>query len=146
MTSKTIIIGLVALAFVAGSIMTGTMAEAKKEDKNKGNPFQAILDAIDDLQSQIVTIELTSDLGDTYITTETTTIIAGLGGNGVAQCDEGDVLLSGGYIFFGADLIVTADQPIPVGADGQGWQVGAVNPDTTDGTIIIKIICANTTP
>jgi len=142
MTQKTIIIGLVALAFVAGSIMTGTMAYAAPN----GQPFQAILDAIDDLQSQIVTIELTSDLGDTYITTETTTIIAGIGGNGVAQCDEGDVLLSGGYIFFGADLIVTADQPIPVGADGQGWQVGAVNPDTTDGTIIIKIICANTTP
>jgi len=33
-----------------------------------------------------------------------------------------------------------------VGVDGQGWQVGAVNPDNTDGTIIIKIICANTTP
>ncbi len=51
MTSKTIIAGLVIMAFVAGSIMTGTMAEAKKGDK--GEPFQAILDAIAALQLSV---------------------------------------------------------------------------------------------
>ncbi len=49
--NKTMTIGLVALAIVAGSIMTGTMAEAKKEDK--GNPFQAVLDAIAALQLSV---------------------------------------------------------------------------------------------
>ena len=49
--TKTITIGFVALAIVAGSIMTGTMAEAKKEDK--GNPFQVVLDAIAALQLSV---------------------------------------------------------------------------------------------
>ncbi len=53
MTNKTIMIGLVAVAFVVGSIMTGTMAEAKKEDKDKGNPFQVVLDAIAALQLSV---------------------------------------------------------------------------------------------
>jgi len=69
MTSKTILLGLVAVTFVAGSIMTGTMAEAKKDDK--GNPFQAVLDAIQNaitpVQSDITMIK--SDVGD--IKTET---------------------------------------------------------------------------
>ena len=38
--TKTITIGLVALAFVAGSIMTGTMADAAS--KSQGQPFQQI--------------------------------------------------------------------------------------------------------
>jgi hypothetical protein len=49
--TKTMTIGLVALAIVAGSIMTGTMAEAKKEDN--GNPFQVVLDAIAALQLSV---------------------------------------------------------------------------------------------
>jgi len=52
MTSKTIIIGLVALAFVAGSIMTGTMAEAKKDksEGNDNNPFKALWDGIENIE------------------------------------------------------------------------------------------------
>jgi len=46
--NKTITIGLVALAFVAGSIMTGTMADAAK-----GNPFQEVLDAIAGLETSV---------------------------------------------------------------------------------------------
>ena len=46
--NKTIIAGLVALAFVAGSIMTGTMADAAK-----GKPFQEVLDAIAGLQTSV---------------------------------------------------------------------------------------------
>ena len=41
-------IGLVAIAFVAGSIMTGTMAEATGD--KKGKPFEALWTAIHDLQ------------------------------------------------------------------------------------------------
>lgn len=46
MTSKTIITGLVALAFIAGSILTGSVAvDAAKGDDN-GKPFQELLDNI----------------------------------------------------------------------------------------------------
>jgi len=44
MTSKIIIAGLVALAFVAGSIMTGTMADAAKE--KKVDPVAAAIDKL----------------------------------------------------------------------------------------------------
>ncbi len=43
--TKTITIGLVALAFVAGSIMTGTMADAAS--KSQGQPFQQIQFQVD---------------------------------------------------------------------------------------------------
>ena len=46
-------IGLVALAFVAGSIMTGTMADAAK-----GKPFQEVLDAIAGLQTSVDGIDI----------------------------------------------------------------------------------------
>jgi len=56
--NKTITIGLVALAFVAGSILTGTMAEAKKDksEGNDNNPFKALQDAIAGLQTQITAV------------------------------------------------------------------------------------------
>ncbi len=50
MISKTVIIGLVAIAFVAGSIMTGTMVDAAK---NKVDPLQGVLDAIAALQASV---------------------------------------------------------------------------------------------
>jgi len=46
--TKTIMILAIAVAFVAGSIMTGTMADAAK-----GNPFQEVLDAIAGLQTSV---------------------------------------------------------------------------------------------
>ena len=49
----------IVLAFVVGSILTGSLAYAVPN----GQPFQALWDAIDDLQGQIDTIELTP--GDT---------------------------------------------------------------------------------
>ena len=49
-------IGLVAVAFVAGSIMASGMAYAA--EKPNGQPFQALWDAIDGLQGQIEDIEL----------------------------------------------------------------------------------------
>ena len=57
MTSKTIIAGLVALAFVAGSIMTTSMAYAAPN----GQPFQELWDAIDNLQIQIDSISFVQD-------------------------------------------------------------------------------------
>ncbi len=48
MINKTIMIGLVAVAFVAGSILTGTMAYAAG-DKN-GKPFEALWTAIHEIE------------------------------------------------------------------------------------------------
>ena len=61
MSSKTITIGLVALAFVAGSILTGTMAAADPSQPPQSNPnLRTLWNAITNLQTQIDAIELTS--------------------------------------------------------------------------------------
>jgi len=64
MTSKTIIIGLVAIAFVAGSIMTGTIAEAKKEDKGDN----LIVDALNNIATAISGINPNVTVDPTPIT------------------------------------------------------------------------------
>lgn len=51
MTSKTIIAGLVALAFVAGSLMTGSMAYAASNAQ--GQPFLELKAALDGIQTQV---------------------------------------------------------------------------------------------
>jgi len=55
--SKTFLVLAIAVAFVAGSIMTGTLAYASG-DKN-GKPFEAIWDAIHALETGLAEIELT---------------------------------------------------------------------------------------
>lgn len=60
MTSKLIITGFVALAFVTGSIMTGTMAYADPLQPPQSNPnLRTLWNAITNLQTQIDAIELT---------------------------------------------------------------------------------------
>ena len=54
MVSKTIIAGLVAIAFVAGSITTGAMAYAAPN----GQPFQELWDAIDEVESLIINLSV----------------------------------------------------------------------------------------
>ena len=56
MTQKTIVAALIAVSFVAGSIMTGGLAFAAQGEP-KGTPFKAIWIAIEDLQDQINQIE-----------------------------------------------------------------------------------------
>jgi hypothetical protein len=58
MTQKIIIAGLVALAFVAGSIMTGTMASAASNAQ--GAPFKQLQDQIDTIDVEIVELKLVS--------------------------------------------------------------------------------------
>ena len=55
MTNKTIMVGLVALAFVTGSVLTGAIAFADDDDDddNKGKKFKKIWKAIANLQTQI---------------------------------------------------------------------------------------------
>jgi len=75
MTSKIIMIGLVAVAFVAGSIMTSGMAYAAG-DKN-GKPFEALWDAIHDIQTQIDSISI----GDSDWTISGSDMFSAVSGN-----------------------------------------------------------------
>ena len=64
MANKPIMIGLVAIAFVAGSIMTSTIAYAS--DHPNGTPFlqeeiDAIIEIVEDLQDQLNNIHVTWD-------------------------------------------------------------------------------------
>ena len=56
MTNKTIIAGLVALAFVAGTMMTGTMADAAKGEPN-GQPFKQLQEQVDELDTEMVQLQ-----------------------------------------------------------------------------------------
>ena len=54
MTNKTIIAGLVALAFVTGSIMTSTVVFADDDDRDhKKNPFKGIIKALNKISTAI---------------------------------------------------------------------------------------------
>ncbi|MGY5151738.1 MAG: hypothetical protein ACW9XA_05665 [Candidatus Nitrosopumilus sp. bin_6a] len=55
MTSKFILTGIVILSFIAGSTMTGIMADAS--EKPNGQPFQALWDAIGLLDDRILGLE-----------------------------------------------------------------------------------------
>ena len=144
MTSKTIIIGLVAIAFVAGSIMTGTMAEAKKDksEGNDNNPFKAIWDAIAGLQTQIDGIELTSDLGDTYRVTGSDQG-SGQTIEAEASCDEGDILLSCG--FFKASSSVTINGAVPFPETQSCIAFAIVSGDSVE-SVTAFAVCADTDP
>ncbi len=86
MTSKTIIAGLVIMAFVAGSIMTGTMADAVK-----GNPFQEVLDAIAGLQTSVDGID-TSGLATQSSIAGLQTSVDGIDPSGLATQSSVDAL------------------------------------------------------
>ena len=112
MTSKTIIIGLVAVAFVAGSILTGTMAFASG-DKN-GKPFEALWDAIHALETQ--------PHETVYQKTTASAPVVGVGTYFTTyeiKCDSGDIALSGGW---------TVPGPAPVLPPGGGPIVGETFP------------------
>jgi len=85
MTSKTIIAGLIVIAFVAGSITTGTMAFAAPGDQ--GKPFEALQAAIDDLQTQIDSI--TTGVVDWFVITNIPADIAD--GDDDTQLSEAEV-------------------------------------------------------
>jgi len=106
MTNKTIIAGLVALVIVAGSIMTGTMAEAKKEDK--GKPFQAILDAIAALQLSVDGID-TSGLATQTSVDGVQTSVDGIDTSGLAtqtSVDDIETVLLSTTSFYQVEDIV----------------------------------------
>jgi hypothetical protein len=65
MTNKTILLGLVAISFVAGSIMTGTMAYANSVD-----PLIAINAVISDLQTKVTGLLTRMTAGETVNTNQ----------------------------------------------------------------------------
>jgi len=117
----------IAVAFVAVTLVSGVVYA---DDKN-GKPFEAIWDAIHNLESNSVT--------NVYTITETDTIPSGI--TVMATCTSGDKVLSGGYDV-PPGVTITADRP----ADGDtGWLVGFKHfSDMKEVTVYA--ICVTVTP
>ncbi len=137
MTSKTIIIGLVAVAFVAGSIMTGTMAYAAPN----GQPFQALWDAIENIEL------IEGPQGETGATGET-----GADGVGFTYIDSTFTCASVGPISLCTNTCSSGDKAIVatsnagntavMNAAGTGFLDFVSNPDT----LVFDVLCADFTP
>ncbi|MFB5597823.1 MAG: hypothetical protein ACE5RJ_02245 [Nitrosopumilaceae archaeon] len=124
MQSKTIFAVLVAAAFVAGSLMTGTSAFASGD--KKGKPFEEIWAAIhalegdmDDLEDDLEDVvnddsDEESDLSKTYVRTA--------GAFQKVFCDFGDYATSGGAIGQGFGLPLNAQGDVVKDGDAiTGW-------------------------
>jgi len=131
MISKTIIAGLVAIAFVAGSVMTGTMTYAAPGDK--GQPFEALQLQIDALQLQITELTFTQTEPDEPVieiitnpaATESPLIVKDTAGNALFQ------VLPNGAIQLGSSTVIY-DPDGSVGPDPIFIQAGS----TIDGNPI----------
>ena len=140
MTNKTIIVGLVALAFVTGSVMTGAMAYAAPN----GQPFQELLDAIADLQDQI------DDLGSSGGTVSflrvagpSITIAPGGINNAFAECPVGMTVTGGGYSTATTVVIITTFS----GLSNTNWIVSGFNTSPTFSAGLQAFAnCASTSP
>ncbi len=150
MISKTIIIGLVAVAFVAGSILAGTMAYAAG-DKN-GKPFEALWTAIHEIELTPGPQGIQGDPGTngedgtngdqgTFPTIYRVTASGPLQQNGNSQaspnCDSGDSVLGGGVDQTGGTFLgayITESHPTPTGwfgfMDGRAIDVTVICADT----------------
>lgn len=89
--TKTIMILAIATAFVAGSIMIGTMADAQKDDVEKGNP---IVDALNNIAAAISGIDPNVNVSPTPINVSPTPITVNVDPTPItitaAQGDKGD--------------------------------------------------------
>jgi len=170
MISKTIIAGLVAIAFVAGSIMTEAAVFAEKEpkpDKNAGiiAALTAIADAITGIEPD-VTVEPTpitinapqgekGDKGETGSTGATGSVgtfptiydvteefATGVNA-GLAECDTGDKILGGGGFVSGVTgFTVFIVNSYPLGLPLPTSWVVHTTPHT--GELSVRVICADT--
>jgi len=146
----------IAAAFVAGSILTGTMVEAKKDksEDNDNSPFKALWDAIAGLQTQIDTIELTpGPQGDpgvlnfyhmfgTVETVEPGAFVAL-----TASCLSGDHLTGGGHqVTIGVGYPEVRISAPLTSSPSDTWEVQLFNPNPVGlGTQNIRavVICAD---
>ena len=146
MTSKTIMIGLVAIAFVAGSILTGTMAYASK-DKN-GKPFEALWDAIAGLQTQID--DVTTSSMNVYSVVDNVGLTNMI--NQIVQCDSGDIAIASG---FGTSANGNTRHNAPVDVNGveisdgeipTGWRFISDSTTGTDVSGTLYVMCQDNSP
>ena len=122
--SKTTVIVLVAISFVAGSVVSGTSAYASG-DKN-GKPFEELWEAIhalegdmddieEDLEDIVYDAEEESGLTKTYVKTDTK--IKKL------FCDVGDYATNGGGIADGSGRPLNADGDVAASGEAiTGWE------------------------
>ncbi len=161
MTSKTIIIGLVALAFVAGSIMTGTMAEAKKDksEGNDNNPFKALWDGIENIEltpGPQGETGATGEQGETGSTADITIYQRAVSTAGVpigeietvtALCDTGDVATGGGINTVGDFKVIDSFQENADSVNSPSWTTSAQNVGTNPNDFFYSIVlCLDKTP
>ena len=161
MTSKTIIIGLVALAFVAGSIMTGSMADAKKDD---GPKIDLVAEAIDNLTAVMQGTATQGPQGEqgpvgpagpagsinVYSVVENVGLTNRI--NQIVQCDSGDMAIASG---FGTSSNGNTRHNAPVDVNGveisdgeipTGWRFISDSTTGTDVSGTLYVMCQDNSP
>ena len=131
MINKIILLGLVAVSFVAGSIMTGTMADALSPWAN-------------DMLERIGILE-TRDISSFYTVTETVIVPFETNGSVHPACDGGDIVTGGGYFMPDSEAshLVIGNRPDASNAWGVTLVSGSgAGPVTLTG----YAICADITP
>ena len=128
--SKSIQIMAIAVAFVAVTLVSGVVYA---DDKN-GKPFEAIWEAIHNLESTSNSGIIAIDRVDMAVSVPTPFEVT-------VPCMSGDTVLSGGYdIPLG--VTITADRP----ADGDtGWLVGFKH-SSDEKVVTVYAICATVIP
>lgn len=149
--NKTIFAFSIIIAFVAGTLVSGTLVFADKEDK-KGKPFQAIWAAISQLQAQINDLESSSSGGSpTYYTAELTISTQYVDGNpttltAIALCNVGDSATGGGVKFTHPSLGHLVENQFPHTENGIpiGWTLEINDLDAHDGdTATVYAVCVH---
>ncbi len=133
--SKSIQIMAIAVAFVAVTLISGVVYA----DEKNGKPFEAIWDAIHDLESTP-----TNGIANVYQKHNPQLISSNTGGLALidvrATCNPGHIVLGGGYenIFV---FPITADEPFEDG-DEQGWLVTFSTSSAVGRAVNVHAICA----
>jgi len=134
--------------FVVGTLVTGTVAYAA--EKPNGQPFQALWDAIADLQNQIDTINLTSGpQGEqgTLTSQEFLTSYIILSGENTklmksVNCPSGTIATGGGYSVNkdGAPVAIPVDLALQTDFN---FNVRASNPTPDDLNVNVRVYCTS---
>jgi len=128
--SKSIQIMAIAVAFVALTLVTGVVYA----DEKNGKPFEAIWEAINELQN-------TEDYSPTTYVNEASFEISKT--PGMILCDEGDVATGGGgsYDFIGNSKIKDASFPHVVDDIAVGWTYDILDLNTEVDLATVFVVC-----
>ena len=158
MTSKITLSALIAAAFLAGTITTGTIAYAAdhRDAPLLGTAFHSILDKIENLQTQIDNIQLIpgpkgdqgergppgepGPPGESGIFPHTYRVFESVMGDASISCDPGDTILGGG--FSNISSVIGADLTDPI--DPEHPTQWTVNPSILNTSYVISAFCADT--